>query len=166
MKRSVSPVFFFFAVVIVALVVKVFVFDIMFVSGKSMEPGLRHGNPVIEFKLAWGVPLPFGNAYIVRWGSPKSGDVVIYPWNERYVIKRCAATGGAPLVFSEGNGYSVTVAGRSVPLTGAQYQKLKNADRVPEGMIFALGDNMAESRDSREYGFVSIDSIRGKILWK
>jgi signal peptidase I len=166
MKRSASSVYVFFTVILIALAVKLFAFDVMFVSGKSMEPTLSHGNPVIEFKLAWGIPLPFGNTYIARWGEPKPGDVLIYPWNGRYVIKRCVAIGGMPLVFSEESGYSVSVAGRSVPLTGAQYQKMKTASRVPDGTVFALGDNMAESRDSREYGFVSIDSIRGKILWK
>jgi signal peptidase I len=43
---------------------------------------------------------------------------------------------------------------------------LKNATKVPEGMMFTLGDNMAESRDSRDYGFVSLDSVRGKVLWR
>jgi signal peptidase I len=166
MKHSAPTVFLFFAIILAALFVKLFVFDLMFVSGPSMEPNLTHGTPVIEFKLAWGIPLPFGNDYLARWGKPAVGDIVIYPWHDRYVIKRCAATEGCPLVFSDKSGYSVSISGRAIPLSGAQYQKLKNANRVPDGMVFALGDNMAESRDSREYGFVSLDSIRGKIVWK
>jgi signal peptidase I len=166
MKRTEQYAILFFSVVILALLVKLFAFDIMPISGPSMQPTFRTGSVIVEFKLAWGIPLPFTNRYIVRWGTPREGDIVIYPWQGRNVIKRCVATGGTPLVFSEESGYSVLVAGRIIPLTFGQYQKLRGAARVPEGTVFALGDNMAESRDSREYGFVSIDSIHGKALWK
>ncbi len=166
MKQRRNSTGYFFLTILVSLFVKLWIFDFIHVSGPSMNPTLAHGTFAFEFKLAWGIPVPFMNAYLVRWAKPRPGDIVIYPWLDRYVVKRCAAIEGSPLVFSADNGYSVLTGGRSVPLTEAQYQKLKSAKEVPEGMIFALGDNMAESRDSREYGFVSLDSIRGKILWK
>lgn len=166
MGRMIRPVFVFFSVMLFALAVKLFVFDVMYVSGPSMSPALSHGTLVAEFRLAWGIPVPFSNEYLVRWGTPRVGDVVIFPINGRYVIKRCLACEGVPLVFSDERGYSVTVEDALIPLDETQYKNLKNAECVPEGMMFALGDNMAESRDSRDYGFVSIDSIRGKVLWK
>jgi len=166
MKQSPGSIKYFFLTILVSLFVKLWVLDLIYVSGPSMHPSLVHGTVVLEYKLAWGIPVPFTNDYLVRWSKPAPGDIVIYPWLDRYVVKRCAATEGFPLVFSEEKGYSVLIGERSVPLTETQYQKLKGARQVPAGMIFALGDNMAESRDSREYGFVSLDSIRGKILWK
>jgi len=166
MKKSVRPVFIFFAVFLAALMTKLFVIDIMPISGPSMRPTLAHGSFLIEYKLAWGIPVPYRNAYFVRWGSPAVGDIIIYPWLDRYVVKRCVAKEGTPLAFSDETGYSVRVGEREISLTREQYQNLKNAERVPEGMVFALGDNMAESRDSRDYGFVSLDSIRGKVLWR
>ncbi|NLK59477.1 MAG: signal peptidase I [Treponema sp.] len=156
----------FFGVVLASLLIKLFVFDIRLVSGSSMSPALQDGALVAEFKLAWGIHLPLRNNYLVRWSEPRPGDVVIYPWNGRYVIKRCVATAGTALVFSEKPEYSVHIGELTIPLTREQYIKMKNAERVPEGMIFALGDNMTESRDSRHYGFVSIDSIRGKLVWQ
>ena len=164
MKSSEHNILFFFSVILIALFVKIFIFDILFVSGPSMQPTLHTGSFIMEFKLAWGIPVPFHNRYLVRWGTPKTGDIVIYPLLGRYVTKRCIATEGTPLVFSEKTGYSVQIGDRTVPLTPDQYQKLRHADKVPEGMFFALGDNPAESRDSRDYGFVSLDSIRGKVL--
>ena len=166
MKAPRSHTAVFFAVFLAALVVKLFALDIMRVSGKSMLPALEPGSFVVEFKLAWGVPLPLTNRYLVRWGRPKAGDVVIYPILGRYVIKRCAAVHGDTLEFSPEAGYSVRIGGRAIPLDAGQYRKLNGTDRVPEGMIFALGDNLEESRDSRDYGFVSTDSVRGKVLWK
>ncbi len=156
----------FFAVLLIALVVKIFALDIMRVSGPSMLPALEPGTFVVEFKLAWGIPVPFSNRYLVRWGYPKAGDVVIYPILGRYVIKRCAAGHGTPLEFSLEGGYSVSIGERSIPLNADQYRKMNGTACVPNGMIFALGDNMEESRDSRDYGFVSTDSVRGKVLWK
>lgn len=170
MKQSLKNSIVFFAAVLVTLFIKICVFDIRFVSGPSMSPALPHGSLILECKLAWGIPVPFRNEYLVRWGTPRVGDLVVYPWNDRYVVKRCAAESGTELAFSHESGYSMRMGGITVPLTAEQYQKLKNADRVPGGMIVALGDNMAESRDSREYGFVSIDSVRGKAIgiavWK
>ncbi len=166
MKRPLRHAEIFFSVVFAALLVKLCVFDVLLVSGPSMLPTFPHGTRLVEFKLAWGVPVPFTNSYLFRWGEPKEGDVVIYPWLGRHVVKRCVATGGTPLVFSEESGYSVLIGETWIPLSREQFQKLKCSDRVPEKMIFALGDNMAESRDSRDYGFVSIDSIRGKVVWR
>lgn len=166
MKKSGRTILLFFSVILLALLVKLFVFDVLYVSGPSMQPTLSTGMFVFENRLAWGLPLPFSNRYLLRWDEPETGDVVIYPLNGRNVIKRCIATAGTPLVFSAERGYSIGIGDQVIPLDENQYQKLKTAECVPEGMIFALGDNMAESRDSRDYGFVSIDSIRGKALWR
>jgi len=162
-----GPTFgFFILVILLALFLKLFVIDIMFVSGPSMSPAVPDGSIVLNYRLAWGIPIPLTNRYLVRWGQPQPGDIVVYHWLGRQVIKRCVATAGMPLAFSDQTGYSVTAGGAEIPLTAEQYCKMRGAERVPSGMIFALGDNMAESRDSREYGFVSIDSLRGKALWK
>ena len=166
MKQHVLTVLWFFSIVLAALFVKLFVFDLMYISGPSMLPALKPGSFAFEYKLAWGIPVPFRNSYLVRWGSPRTNDIVIYPLHGRYVIKRCIAREGTPLAFSGEKGYSVRIGERIIPLTGDQYQKLKNTARVPQGMMFALGDNMAESHDSRDYGFVSLDSLRGKVLWR
>jgi signal peptidase I len=33
------------------------------------------------------------------------------------------------------------------------------------GAVFALGDNGADSFDSRDYGFVPVDDVRGKVIF-
>lgn len=165
MKHTGRTPVLFLTVVLAALACKLFVLDLMYVSGPSMEPTFKSGSFVFEFKLAWGVPVPFSNAYALRWGSPKPGDIVIFPWQERWVIKRCVGTAGMPLTYKGTAEPAVIVNGETFSLTEEQRNRLKQADRVPEGMLFVIGDNPAESLDSREYGFVSIDSIRGKALW-
>ncbi len=166
MKHTGRTPVLFLTVVLAALACKLFVLDLMYVSGPSMEPTFPPGSFVFEFKLAWGVPVPFANAYALRWGTPEAGDIVIFPWKDRWVIKRCLATAGTALGYETAPDYALRVNGETLPLTEAQWQRLKRADRVPEGMLLAVGDNRGESLDSREYGFVSVDSVRGKVLWK
>lgn len=156
----------FLSVVLAALACKLFALDLMYVSGTSMTPTFPPGSFVLELKLAWGLPVPFANRYALRWGSPRAGDIVIFPWHNRWVIKRCVATEGMPLAFRSNGDYCVYVNGETIPLTGEQFFRLRGAERVPAGMLFVVGDNRDESLDSREYGFVSVDSVRGKVLCK
>lgn len=166
MKKTGRTPILFLSVVLAALACKLFVLDVMYVSGPSMAPTFTTGSFVFEYKLAWGVPVPFANRYAVRWGLPRVGDIVIFPWQNRWVIKRCLATGGMPLAFPDDGEYRIIVSDESISLNHAQYLRLRDTECVPEGMLFVVGDNRKESVDSREYGFVSVDSVRGKVLWK
>jgi signal peptidase I len=163
MKHTGRTLTFFFIVVLAALVIKLFALDVLYVSGPSMLPTLTHGSIVVEFKLAWGIPLPFTNRYLIRWGWPQQEDIVIYPRDGRYVIKRCVASGGAPLHWS--GDYCLRIGDRTVPLSEIQYGNLSGITAVPQNMIFALGDNPEHSVDSRDYGFIDQDSVRGKVIW-
>lgn len=147
-------------------VLKLFVIDMEKISGTSMEPAIHDGSTVLLSRLHYGLCNPFSGTTLIQWKKPEKGDVVYYWYNDRPVIKRCVATEHESLVFSTDSGYSITVGGDTIPLTEAQYQRLKYSTEVPEGFILAIGDNYAVSIDSREYGFVSVDSIMGKILWK
>ena len=44
--------------------------------------------------------------------------------------------------------------------------RLKDAAQVPDGYILAVGDNYEVSVDSRDYGFVSVKNVLGKVLCK
>ena len=68
--------------------------------------------------------------------------------------------------------YKMTIGERSVNLSAAQFRnlggRLENpARKIPKDTVLALGDNPDSSYDSRDYGFVSADSIYGKVItWK
>lgn len=42
---------------------------------------------------------------------------------------------------------------------------IKRVVGVRDGAVFVLGDNLDESEDSRDYGPVPLDLIRGKVVW-
>ena len=73
---------------------------------------------------------------------------------------------GEQLDFSADSEYSLLVQQKAVPLTERQYRSLSAFTEVPHGFVLVLGDNPEASIDSRDYGFVSVKNITGKILGK
>ncbi|WP_373604427.1 S26 family signal peptidase, partial [Treponema endosymbiont of Eucomonympha sp.] len=56
-----------------------------------MEQSLHKGELIHVYKLAYDVAKPFGAELLVRWASPKRGDVVVFIVRGAPVIKRCVA---------------------------------------------------------------------------
>lgn len=142
-----------------------------------MEPALSDGQFVVIWKLAYGIPLPTADGYLCRWGTPQAGDAVLYHIDGRYVVKRCVKIENTELHFvsasqeaPESYGALKLDDNTTVALNRVQFRNLggflpQAKQQVPAGFILALGDNAAQSRDSRDYGFVSVDSICGRLLW-
>jgi signal peptidase I len=143
------------------IAVKLFAADIMLVSGRSMEPSIGEGERIFVSKLAYGAALPFSSELFVRWAAPQKDDVVIYVYDNKTVVKRCAAVEGDAVEVTR---YRLTANGASYPQNEAQYRRFRGADAVPADMIFVVGDNLEESVDSRHYGFVSVRNILGKVI--
>lgn len=150
--------------VVFLVLLKTSVIDFMVVSGISMSPYLSDGELILVNKTAYGVLNPFSDEYIVRCRGVEPGDVVIYPMNGRYVVKRCRGLEGERVEVSSENGYSLEVNGEIFPLSEIEYRHYKDVTAVPENMFFAVGDNISYSVDSRDYGFVSLENVRGKVF--
>jgi signal peptidase I len=73
-----------------ALVMKLFLFDFMIAEGHSMLPVIRPGTVLVVLKPAYGFRLPGAGNYLIRWASPKRGDIVVFytPLGE-IAVKRC-----------------------------------------------------------------------------
>ncbi len=139
------------AVFMVAFVAQPFV-----VEGSSMDPSLRQGERLIVSKLAY------------RFGRPERGDVIVfrYPVNRRVrFVKRVVGLPGETVAIRNGR---VLVNGR--PLAEAYLIDVTLGEfgpvRVPPGRLFVLGDNRANSRDSRypEVGMISCRDVVGKAV--
>lgn len=147
---------------------KIFVFEILTVSGLSMFPAIQDGEKLFVSKIAYGLVKPYGECLLCQWNKPKRGDIVIYLYNNKIVVKRCLAISGDKLEYSIDNDYNhiLSVGDSKIILNEEQYQNLKNSLSVPEGYILAIGDNQSVSVDSRYYGFVKEKNILGKVLCK
>ncbi len=147
-----------------------FALDIRTVRGVSMLPSIKDGEPIVIFKQAYGLNLPFVRKPLISWAAPKKNDVVAFYIDSRMVIKRVYLTGGESIAHTEILGEKYIIAGNTqLAVTAEEFRTLcgngVNA-RVPENMFLALGDNFSLSEDSRLYGFVSYESIIGKVLCK
>lgn len=140
--------------VLVALVIRTFVFEIVRVEGPSMEPTLTSGELLLVTKLDCLI------------GEPARGDVVVcrYPNREGTFIKRVIGMPGDTVVITDGRTY---VNDRMLDESFVSYPAA--ADYGPvlvgSGQYMVMGDNRAISHDSRsdDVGTLSDDYIVGRV---
>ena len=144
---------------------RTFVVQTFFIPSGSMEPTLWKGDRIIVDKMS------------VRFGTINIGDIIVFraPVNVKVdcgdsvtdLVKRVVGLPGDHLV-SKGN----TIFVNGVPLDqkwsvwptiGAT--PIRNVT-VPRGHYFVMGDNHANSCDSRTWGTVPRSSIVGKVFLK
>jgi signal peptidase I len=123
------------------------------VVGLSMAPGFVPGDRVLVRRRARG-PLEVGRVVLLpepgapdqTGGRGRAGAAGIATLSERsWVIKRIAA-----------------MPGDAVP--SAVRAAVGGARVVPPGMLVVLGDNIAQSADSRLWGFMRADEVLGVVV--
>lgn len=142
--------------VVLALLVRNFIFTVVRVDGQSMEPTLAHNDRMIVWRLGY---------------EPQEGDIVIFnpPGYDKnvYWVKRVIATEGQHVEIDYASN-SVYVDGEKLdePYLGERMQNLGTLTEidVPEDCVFVLGDNRNHSTDGRVIGPVSTDSIVGEAV--
>jgi signal peptidase I len=81
---------------LVAIFIRVVVFEAFEIEGPSMEPTFVNGDRVIVAKYPFGLFLPFMNEAVTSWGMPAPGDVVIVrsPADNVDIVKRVIGVPG------------------------------------------------------------------------
>ncbi len=82
--------------VLLALFIRVLLFEAFEIDGPSMEPTLLDGDRVVVAKYMYGLFLPFTNEAVFSWGMPNPGDVVIVrsPFDNIDIVKRVIGVPG------------------------------------------------------------------------
>ena len=143
--------------VLLALLYTLF-FNLSVVRGSSMTPGIQDGDRILV--EPW--------SYLL--GPIERGDVVVmrYPLDPDIdYIKRIIGLPGDRVTLARG---SVWVNGVLLdePYVEESDRSSSLALEVAPGHYFVLGDNRPRSSDSREFGFVPEDYVRGRVdlrLW-
>jgi signal peptidase I len=162
-SRKIRPGLAILAAALLVLLAKTFVLDAAVVDGPSMRPTLEPGALVLVLRCAYGLRSPSGYGYLLRWSSPRRGEIVAAasPRDGLPVVKRVAAAG--PLSLSVAAGRLVG-PGLDAALSARQAERMGDEVELPAGRLFLLGDNPPESLDSRDYGPVPIEAVSGRVL--
>jgi signal peptidase I len=80
---------------VVALGMKLFLFDFMIAEGNSMVPAIQPGTVLVINRLRYGFRFPGSRSYTLRWAMPAPGEVVVFYTPEGLIaVKRCAGLTG------------------------------------------------------------------------
>jgi len=145
------------------------------IPSASMLPTLQIGDYLLINKLRYGIRVPGSRRWLVRFGLPQPGDVIVFndPKNLAVnYVKRVIAVEGEVVEIRD---KQVLVNGepRDVPAAyfahGVHVQPATRRDNlgplvVPRGRVFVMGDNRDHSYDSRFRGFVKSIDVEGKAL--
>ena len=142
--------------IVIAILIKTFIFNTTYVLGNSMYPTLHEKDRLFANKI----PLYFS--------GPKRGEIVVLEApdasNKDY-IKRVIGIEGDTVSIIDGKVYLNGKILEEDYIEEDAYTHIYNENywEVPEGYAFVLGDNRDEgaSKDSRYFGCVPIDSIKG-----
>jgi signal peptidase I len=124
------------------------------VSGLSMAPRIDSGEIVVINTMAY------------RFGSPARGDIIAFHHDDptpAIFIKRIIGLPGDRIAIDNGR---VTVNGTVLDEPYVQHSDGRSfaAVTVPQGQLYVLGDNRADSDDSRFWGFVRQNQVLGKAV--
>ncbi|MNR71340.1 Signal peptidase I [compost metagenome] len=192
MKRAVSPLRSGSLAAIIfgsVLTVTNAVGGVVRIPSGSMEPTIQVGDYIVVNRLAYGLHVPFSATLeVARWDAPKRGDIVIFnaprraSASESLFIKRTVALAGdvvevrdhlltvngepadyllaAPGTLREGFGAGPTHEIHVGPANTSDFGPYQ----VPEGHIFVMGDHRDDSADSRIWGPLELNRVRGKAV--
>jgi signal peptidase I len=155
--------------VLLAGLIRTFAFQTFWIPSASMVPTLGVYDRVLVQKAFF------------TWRDVREGDIVVFshppldqcgaPQEQGDLVKRVIALPGQT-IYSSGN--SIYIDGRRLaepylphydplgpPIPDASRQ---HPYRVPPGEFYVLGDNRADSCDSRYWGPIECSSIIGKVV--
>ncbi len=90
--------------VLLAIFIRIVLFEAFEIDGPSMEPTLLHGDRVVVAKFMYGLFLPQMDEAVTTWGAPDVGDVVIVksPADNVDIVKRVIGVGGDTIEIRDG----------------------------------------------------------------
>ncbi|MBD0306012.1 MAG: signal peptidase I [Nitrospiraceae bacterium] len=180
---------------LLAFAIRVFIVQAFKIPSGSMIPTLLIGDHILVSKLSYGLQWPadcklrlsfppitcYTSKTIVAFGEPQRGDVIVFRYpedEEKDFIKRIVGLPGdtievrSKLVYINGTpSHDKSYTQRVDP--GIIDGSINPRDNfgpvtVPAGSYFVMGDNRDQSLDSRFWGYVRAEKIRGKafrIYW-
>jgi len=166
--------------VALSLFVKTFAVQAYKIPASSMEPTLLVGDRILVNKFIYGMQIPLIRKILFPVSDPERNDLVVfvYPGDEKKdFIKRIIGLPGEKVEIIDSKLHvNDRIFDDTYGVYRKQPKKTKEPDMpdhfgpvvVPANQFFVLGDNRDHSYDSRYWGFVGREAIKGKafrIYW-
>jgi len=143
---------------VLAIVLYLFIMTPHEVVGNSMHPTYKNGEFLMANKISY------------RVSDPKRGDVIIFKFSDTQdFIKRVIGIPGDEVMIKDGKMYingsmldESNYLSSSVITNGGEYLHEGQSITIEEGKYFVCGDNRTNSSDSRVFGPIEKEAIKGK----
>ncbi len=168
--------------VILALFIRTFVVQAFKIPTGSMEENLLIGDHLLVNKFVFGPTETGAERTLLPVGEIKRRDVIVFKYPEepdRDFIKRVIGLPGETVevrdkkVYINGQGLDEQYVHFMPPPAGAsEFHEVTPFDvrerygpvTVPANHYFVMGDNRDNSQDSRYWGFLPRENVKGKAL--
>jgi signal peptidase I len=157
------------------LVIRTFLFQAFRIPSSSMEDTLAIGDFLFVNKFLYGAKVPVLGVRLPGIRAPQPGDIIVFKFPRdprKDYIKRCVAVEGqsveirAKQVYVDGVLCAEPFVKHTDPLTRpGDIRDYMGPVVVPRGQLFMMGDNRDNSSDSRYWGFLDRDLIKGKAMF-
>ncbi len=146
-----------------------------------MKQTLQIGDHILVNKFLYGVKIPYWRKTIIPLKTPQRGDIIVFKYPvdpEKDFIKRVIGVAGDTI---KGIGTKVYINDKEVDnsaghaiykesfkTTSSQATRNFGPIKVLKNSLFVMGDNRDHSYDSRFWGFVGLNALKGKafmIYW-
>lgn len=162
-----------FAVVLV-LFLRAFVIQAFRIPSGSMQNTLLVGDFLFVNKFLYGPKIPLTDYRLPGIRSPRPGDIIVFKApidDEKDFIKRCIAVEGQTVEIRNKQFYVDGVALDEPYVIHSDSHNVgfprdeMGPFTVPPGHLFMVGDNRDDSHDSRYWGPLSVDRVKGKAIF-
>jgi len=166
--------------ILLALFIRTFIVQAFKIPSGSMKETLLIGDHILVNKFIYGVKFPFLQKIIIPVKTPRRGDIIVFRFPEepgKDFIKRVIGIPGDVIeiknkeVYINGqplnHDFGMHTDPRVIPGV-MQPRDNFGPQTVPPESYFVLGDNRDHSYDSRFWGYVDLEVVKGKafmIYW-
>ena len=156
---------------VLAFFIRSFVVQAFKIPSGSMLETLQIGDHLLVNKFLYGLKVPFTDKIFIEVSDPQFGDIIVFEFPEdpsKDFIKRVIGLPGDVIeirdkrVFRNGEKLEEDYIRHTDPNIIVGNRDNYGPETVPEGTCFVMGDNRDESYDSRFWGFVKRETIKGK----
>ncbi len=149
------------AALVIAIVIRTFVFQAFYIPSESMVPTLKVGDRVLVNKLSY------------KLHDPRRGDIIVFkapPAAEtadiKDLVKRLIGLPGDTIEGKDGRIYINGKALDEPYLPKDVKSRTFGPEKVPPDSYFMLGDNRQFSKDSTFFGPIKRDQLIGRVFMR